>query len=50
VYQTQTAHDLFTERIIAQFRYYKSLFITDNDVFYDAGTVDQDAELTAEFI
>jgi hypothetical protein len=48
MYQTQTAHDPFTERIIAQFRYYQPLFITDNDVFDDAGAIDQDGELTAK--
>jgi hypothetical protein len=46
--QTQTAHDPFTERVIAQFGDYQPFFIADNDVFHVAGTVDEDADLAME--
>jgi hypothetical protein len=47
--KTQSAHDPFAERIITQFGDHDPSFITDNDVFYAAGAIDKNGDLTAEF-
>jgi hypothetical protein len=46
--QTQAAHDLFSERVIAEFGDYQPFFIADNDVFHASGAVDEDADLATE--
>jgi hypothetical protein len=46
--QAQSAQGALAQRIVAQFRNDQSLFVTDNDVFNNAGPVDQDTDLAAD--
>jgi hypothetical protein len=46
--QTQTAHDPFAERIIAQLRDYHTSFITNDDIFHNSGAVDQEGNLATQ--
>jgi hypothetical protein len=48
VNQAQTAHDPFTERVIAQLGNDDPFFIADNDVFNITCAVDKDGNLTTE--
>ncbi|MHB8056859.1 MAG: hypothetical protein ACYDHC_03070 [Desulfuromonadaceae bacterium] len=46
--QAQTAHDPLAERVITQFWDYDPFFVTDDDIFDIAGTVDKDGDLATQ--
>jgi hypothetical protein len=46
--QAQSAQGALAQWIVAQIRNDQSLFVTDNNVFNNTGTVDQDTDLAAD--
>ena len=47
--KAEAAHHSFAEGIIPQLRYNDPFFITDNDIFDIAGTINEECYLTTEF-